>query len=146
MPRRSQPGSDLAYFVMIQLNEISAGRYFDDTLRIGEWRTQINVEEFQGTLERKQPIQLLKIVRRAGGQRTEDKRAGFRHGLEGFRGECNLVPCHRLIKFVGRLGLIRPNAWARSGLAGRDKSRPSGQAGVIPPTKASKLQNGKSQQ
>jgi len=44
------------------------------------------------------------------------------------------------------LGLILPNAWARSGLAGRDKSRPSGQAGVIPPTKASKLQNGKSQQ
>lgn len=74
----SQPGSDVADFVVIKLDDISAGRQFEDSLRIGEWRTQINVEEFQRALDRKQTIQLQEIVWRARRQGTEDKRARFR--------------------------------------------------------------------
>src|SRR5208282_4197370 len=63
----SQPRSDLANLVMVELDEIGAGREFDDTLRIGEWRTHIDVEEFQWALEHKKAFQLLAVVRRAGG-------------------------------------------------------------------------------
>src|SRR5271169_1437277 len=64
---RSQPLSDLADLVMVELDEIGAGREFDDTLRIGERRTHIEVEEFQWALEHKKAFQLLAVVRGAGG-------------------------------------------------------------------------------
>src|SRR5215475_9036977 len=77
------------------------GCQFDSPLWIGERRTQINIEEFQGSLNSKQTIQLLEIVWRARRQRTEDKRASFSQGPYGLLGDYDLVPCHRPNEFVG---------------------------------------------
>src|SRR6516225_8719188 len=88
---------------MVELDDIGTSRQFDDAFRIGEWRSQINVEKFQRAFHCEKMIQLREVVRRTGGQGTEDERSGFPHGFQGFRGKSDFVPGHRLNDFVGRI-------------------------------------------